>query len=237
MKRLILGCALAVLGMTAADLPAYQYDNGCCAEPTYNGFYVGADVGVLSHVARRNDLDGFLTDNSSWTTLNTGFAGGGQIGYDWQCGCRVLGLVADWNGTTVDAFLREEPNDDVDDNYIKNQMHWYSSIRFRAGVDVCDNLFYVTGGPVVANFVTTWNDDDDRFRIDKTQWGWMAGVGAEFLICGNFTAGTDLYFMHFADREHTGTTDTPATFAFRHNDSLWGLRFSVNYRFGNFCSR
>lgn len=219
-----------------------QTENDCCCDQkTFDGFYVGGNVGVISNTAHRNDLDGFLTDNSGWTTIKTGVTGGVQAGYDWQCGNRLLGLVVDWNGTDIHHLLRDDPNntEDTTVNRIKSDFKWFTTIRGRAGLTVCDALVYVTLGAAVARFDVRWQDLE-IFHSTHTRWGWTAGVGTEFLLgslfgasCGsNWSAGAEVLFLQFANRERTFTsfTESPRV-TFGHSDSAWIGRLALNYRF------
>ncbi len=235
MKKLFFGLTLAACWISTASAMDYccppQYDcDPCCCEYSFNGFYIGGNVGVFSHVARRNDIDGFLTDNSGWSTLNTDFAGGVQGGYDWQCNNRLVGVVADWNAVYTGTKLFDNPNGNSDDDFLKNDIDWYTTIRARAGLAVCDALVYVTAGAAVANFETRWQDIPDNFRHCDTRWGWTGGVGTELFFCRNLTVGAEVLFLHFDDKYKTFRGESEDFYSFGHNDSLWNARLLVNYR-------
>ena len=55
-----------------------------CGPQRFNGGYIGGNIGGVSYTADRNDLDGFLTDNGSYSATKSAFTGGAQIGWDWQ---------------------------------------------------------------------------------------------------------------------------------------------------------
>jgi hypothetical protein len=109
--KLALGCAL-ILGSFAFET-ARADDSPCgqcmCAPESFCGLYLGGNLGIFSHNAGRNDLDGFLTDNSGWTTIDTNLAGGVQAGYDWRFSDRVFGIVADWNGADIGGAIADTP--------------------------------------------------------------------------------------------------------------------------------
>src|SRR5262245_22336450 len=117
MKGLLtVGCVAAVLAVTpvaaqAADAPRPLYRTPAGAVYDWTGFYVGAHIGGA-------DADG----------LDSGFIGGGQVGYNYQVGRWVFG--AEWQmsatsiGKSVDAppFMHAEVN-----------LDWISTLAGRAG--------------------------------------------------------------------------------------------------------
>ncbi|GAB4225754.1 MAG: porin family protein [Chlamydiales bacterium] len=233
MHKWIINVFISVLLVSSAYGQEYyctEFNPSRCYRDDFTGFFFGGNVGVFSHVARRNDLDGFLTDNSGWTTVHTNVAGGVQAGYDWQCGNRLLGLMADWNKTNAGTRLKDDPNDATDDNSIHNKLDWFTTIRGRAGVALNHALIYLTAGAVFARFETRWTDAPDRFRPHNTRWGWTGGLGTEFIFCDTLSMGAELLFMHFDDKYRSFIDSNETRFTFGHNDSCWNGRISINYR-------
>lgn len=253
MKKLIFGCAIAISGFMMPQVSAdycggpcgpsqdyccpMQYNNPCCCDgDSFDGFYVGGNLGVFSHVAHRNDLDGFLIDNSGWSAIDTSFTAGVQLGYDWQCCYKLLGIVADWNWVDTDRRIRNNPNSTTTDQFINNEAHWFTTIRARAGLTVCDALVYVTGGAVVARFETKWNENPNTFHHRNTRWGWTGGVGAEFILGCGFSLGAEFLFAHFDEHNKTFRSIAGTNFTFGHSDSFYVGRVLLNYRFGDLFS-
>lgn len=239
MKKLICGCAVVICGLlmpqvTAQDVccpsqyPSNYYGDGGC----FDGFYLGGNLGIISHTAHRSDQDNFLTDNSGWTTIDTDFTAGVQLGYDWLCYNKLFGLVADWNWTNVEEKLKENPNS-TSANYVNSEFDWFSTFRARTGMTICDALIYITGGAALGRFHTTWFDDPDKFKFHDTRWGWTGGVGAEFLAWCNWSVGAELLFLQFSHDESSSTSSAGSRFTFGHSDSAWIGRVSLNYRFGD----
>lgn len=245
MKKLILGLGLAVAGLTCSVASAYDYYQGDCCPAPYNdcyndccgsdfdGFYFGGNIGVVTHTGYRNDLDGFLTDNSGWTISDTDVTVGLQLGYDWNCGCSLFGLVFDWNWANNDRKIPDNPNGTSENNFLKTELDWFLTLRARAGITVCDCLFYLTGGAAAIRVETTWQDEPDRFHRRNTKWGWTGGVGAEYLLGCNWSVGAEILFIHIDQYKRTFTDSTDTPFAFAHSDSLWVGRVLLNYRFGD----
>lgn len=239
MKNFLFGCALAASGLTmplafGQDCCYPPQCDPCCGGVSFDGFYVGGNIGVASNISHRNDLDGFLTDNSGWTVIDTDFTAGVQVGYDWNCCNKLVGLVVDWNWVNTDRRVRDNPNADPD-NFHRNEFNWFTTIRARAGLTVCDALVYVTAGAAVARFDIRWGDGVDDFHNHHTRWGWTGGAGTEFMLWCNWSLGLEVLWTHFAHHEHSFTTDAGTDFTFGHSDSLFVGRVLLNYRFGDLC--
>lgn len=249
MRKFLFASGMIIGGLTmsvasAQDCCPVQYDT--CCEAGFDGFYVGGNVGALSHTAHRNDFDGFLGIPgfpTSFSTISTDVTAGVQLGYDWQCSNAVFGLVVDWNWANSRHRLRSRPaflgtlNEDV-----RSEFDWFTTIRGRAGLTVCDALVYVTGGAAVTRVETRWNSDlvllGSSFRQRDNRWGWTGGVGAEFILGCNWSLGAEFLFMQFDNRNRTFTSPvaSPATFTVGQSDSAWVGRVLLNYRFGDlFC--
>jgi opacity protein-like surface antigen len=254
MKKLIIVCATAVCGLTtplAADFNccAPQYDP-CCCGADFNGFYVGGNLGVISHTVHRNDLNGFFSVGdvapTNFSSVRNSFEAGVQVGYDWQCNSTLFGVVADWNWVNNRHRSEFSPLGSTIITTIDGSHHhrhqWFTTIRGRFGVTVCDALVYVTGGAAVhrhrSNFTFVGDDlgtaVDLDFRHHRTRWGWAGGVGTEYMMGCNWSFGAELLFLSFGN--HTRRFTVPATgdvFRFGHSDTAWVLRFLVNYRLGD----
>ena len=234
MLKSILKCTFAVLCFATSNINAQDFGCCCCDSGPFNGFYVGGNLGIISHNAHRNDLDGFLTDNSGWTTIDNGFIGGIQGGYDWQCGSRVLGLLVDWDGTSNRRNVLDDPNGGGNGG-VDTHLHWISTIRARAGLAVCDSLIYLTGGAAVTGVRTTWSRNADRFSHDETRWGWVGGFGAEYKVCDCWSFGAELLYLNF-ENDNRSFNSGANRFTFGHSDSAVTGRLFANYSLSNLFS-
>lgn len=211
---------VAICGLISTSVYAYECCNPCEVNG-FDGFYVGGNIGILSHEASQNGLD--LLAHS--TATDTGFAGGVQVGYDWQCQNRVFGLVGDWNATSLGLHQRGTAAS------FRHDLEWYSTIRARAGLAVCNTLVYVTGGAAVAKLKHEWSTGTTSFGAHDTRWGWTGGVGAEFDLGCSWSAGAEVLYMNFA---HNSKTSNGVRFD--HSDSAFTGKLMVNYRFGDLFS-
>ncbi len=249
MKKLIFGCAIAVGGLVLPQAFAdFGYSNQCapcCDVRGFDGFYVGGNLGVASNFYGRNDLDNFFSSGMGFsakgvTDRATNVTVGVLAGYDWQCSNYLLGVVGDWNWTNIRRTLTLAPNEPADDFFYRNRSKWFSTIRARAGVVFCDALIYLTGGGAVIRADNTYHAFDatggDEFRSNHTRWGWVGGVGTEFMLGCNWSIGAELLLCQFDGYTRTFTDPTvPERFSFNNNDSLVVGRITLNYRFGDLC--
>ncbi len=235
MKRLFFGLGIMVAGLTCSVASAsdYYYQGDCCpdqcdpcCDSDFDGFYFGANLGVLTNHAYRGDLDGF-TNGGCCTLVDTEFTIGLQLGYDWNCGCSLFGLVADWNWVSNDNSHHSDGGQSH-----RHGNDWFVTIRGRAGVTVCDCLFYLTGGFAVIDADHRWGDGSTNHSHSNTKWGWTGGTGVEYLLGCNWSLGAEILFMHFDDDSSSHNNGT-ANFRFKDADSAWVGRLVLNYRFGD----
>lgn len=207
-------------------------------EPPFNYInpYIGGNIGYASHTAHRNDLDGFLTDNSGWSAISSGFTGGAQVGFDWVRKNILLGMVGDWNSVNITSILDEQKNTTTP-NLIKNHFEWISTIRAKMGVSVGSANIYVSGGAACAKFSTTWRDEPLQFSEKNSPWGWTGGAGADFKLFFPFSLGMDILYAHFENKNYDFvdlTTIPTITYAFSDSDSVWMGRLILNINLGDF---
>lgn len=202
-----------------------------CGPARFQGGYVGGNVGVNNYTSNPNDLDGLLTDNGGWTQTDVAATAGVQAGYDWQSCNKVFGWVADFNWSNAETTVLDNPNA-PDNNVFRSSMDWFGTLRARAGVAANDTLIYVTGGVAVARIGSSVADPPVAFSFEKTRWGLVGGVGAEFALGNNWSFNSEILYMHFA--KHTATGFDGATpFQFDFADSAWIGRVGLNYRWGD----
>ncbi len=244
MKKFLFVCVAVVGGLTTPLAANYNNYNccppqcdPCCSSSDFNGFYVGGNLGIFSHTAHRNDLDGFFTDNAGWSSIDTSFTAGVQLGYDWQCNSKLAGLVVDWNWVDTNQRIADAPNVTTDNNFQRSRNNWFTTIRARFGVTVCDALVYVTGGAAVTRHDTRFHreggEETGRFRDQHTRWGWAGGAGVEYMLGCNWSLGAEFLFLQFSNHNRTFTADSGNRFAFGQSDSAYVGRILLNYRFGD----
>jgi outer membrane immunogenic protein len=219
-----------------------------CAQ--FGGWYVGAQGGWAYRDQKWSDRDGlgtFIDDdlNGNFTSTNDGFVGGATAGWNWQSGCTVFGVEADWSWASLKiSEFNTDGESAADTASIENRMRWFGTARTRAGVVVDNLMLYVTGGLAFANFKNQWTFVDGgqatgTFNSSSTKLGWTAGVGTEWAFAPNWTLKSEFLYMRFEKDTLTAVGDgvigrTSQVYRFDSEDSVWVTRIGVNYRFGDY---
>jgi outer membrane immunogenic protein len=247
----------AAVGLTAslasaADLPrkAPAYVPPPAPPPiTWTGCYIGANIGgIFGRV--ETDFNGgnnFFNNNfNNNSANNSGFAGGGQIGCDYQwAGGWVIGFRNMFDGTS----LRRDRNLGFVNNSLQGfELHtktqWFDTLTGRIGYSFAPGwLIYGQGGGAWANAeanVTFGNFASSG--SSRTRSGWTAGGGVEWMFAPHWSAFLEGNYMDFGHKDVTVFDGTNLGVCGNLNG---GCNFSpkftaatvlvgVNYRFGGF---
>lgn len=236
-KLLIAGAALAALIGT----PALAADMALKAPPpaappcVWCGWYIGLNAGWVGSTNNNitntfNDpnlsnfgiLAAFGQFPATASLRESGFLGGGQIGYNWQTGNWLVGLEADFDGvsakssTTVAfpglAFLSPT-------SYAFNrQLDWLSTIRGRVGVLVSPNfLLFVTGGVAIGEVKTgnayicptcgppTSTQPTTVNTNTNTKAGGTVGGGVEWMVAPHWSIKAEYLYANLGRTNSTVT--------------------------------
>ena len=241
MKRILLATvAMAALGSAsalAADLPqrpAYKAAPVMMAPaPTWTGCYVGGNIGGAFGDASVTGPNG-----GTVSTNGSGFAGGGQVGCDYQfSGGWVIGFRDMFDGTSnkkSGTFATAPLANDV----VNFNNQWFDTLTARLGYAVVPNwLLYFQGGAAWGH--TSTNVTLNGLQIGQTsntKTGWTVGGGAEWMFAPHWSAFLEGNYMDFGSR--SGTVVTPGSlFACATGCSISGkatettVLVGVNYRF------
>jgi outer membrane immunogenic protein len=258
MKKILLAVAglVAVSGTaSAADMPvkaAPVIARPACAQ--FGGFYLGGQVGYgyynYDYHDRGNLVQTIDDDLPTKARLTTdGWNAGVQGGYNYQSGCTLFGVEADWSWTNKrasDTFLDGDAGTQ-DALTVSSRMKWFGTVRARTGVIVDNVLLYATGGFAYANFNRSFTVFEDApatavaFNSNHTRWGWTAGVGTEWAFSGNWSLKSEFLYMRFVDGDTTFNAVTVngvnfgvplRAYNFTNQDEAWVTRIGLNYRFG-----
>jgi outer membrane immunogenic protein len=233
--------ALATIGLaasqaSAADLPrkAPVYVPPAPPPITWTGCYIGANVGgVFGHAKADFGFGGdFSTDNS-------GFAGGGQIGCDYQfAGGWVIGFRNMFDGTSLsrDGTFFDPVSTVSGTVHFKND--WFDTLTGRLGYAFAPSwLLYGQGGAVWAKNSADVNISGFNIgSVSRTRTGWTAGGGVEWMFAPNWSAFLEGNYMDFGSNDRNLVT--PATIpvcatgcAFNTKTTEDNVLVGVNYRF------
>ena len=215
MKRIILGSiALAALlpafqSVIAADLPqrpVYREPAPMMVAPTpmWTGCYVGGNIGgAFGDASVSGPAGGTVSTNGS------GFAGGGQVGCDYQfSGGWVIGFRDMFDGTSnkrSGTFATGTLAGDVAN--FNNQ--WFDTLTARLGYAVQPNwLLYFQGGAAWGH--TSTNITFAGLQIGQTsstRTGWTIGGGAEWMFAPHWSAFLEGNYMDFGS--NSGNVTVP----------------------------
>jgi outer membrane immunogenic protein len=204
--------ALSTTAM-AADIPArmpVKAPPPVVVAQSWAGFYIGVHAGAAwNHAAfsTAGDDGGFVERSpigvEFWKPHRAGFAGGGQIGYNFQSGSVVYGLEADFSGVAnkYSTTIVTPPPFSNPVN-VSTQLNWMATVRGRLGVTWSPTLLYITGGLAVAHFKDSWGHvaiPAPEYVSNKTRTGWTVGAGVEHMFARNWTAKIEALYADFGD--------------------------------------
>jgi outer membrane immunogenic protein len=240
MKKVMLGAvALAAIGaapVLAADLPARTYTKAPPVVAPVNN-WTGCHVGVNAGGGWSNEsfatstpptgatgapntlatgpFDG--SQNNGWgtsarTSNNGGFAGGGQVGCDYQTGIFVFGGEADIQGFTAKAnsttsFATLGAPTIAVSNAFSSQTPWFGTVRGRIGTTAFNPavLVYATGGFAYGGENITDNMrvtnaagtvvEQFPFSTSSTKTGWTVGGGLEWMFAHSWSIRAEYLYV------------------------------------------
>jgi outer membrane immunogenic protein len=247
-----------VLGLAGAALlfagPALAADVGTPFKaPAYapafswTGWYIGANAGFGSGQSTDPIITTNFATNGFPSLSPRGFVGGGQIGYDWQVNSNwVLGLVADFQGTSIKASADNTIRTafhSTDTDSLSNSLDFLGTGRMRLGWTSGNWLLYGSGGVAVGEVRSTLNFrsvlDDGRIwgfsgSNSETLTGWALGAGLNYALTRNWIWGVD--YLHY-DLGRSGVTNinpcSPGPCTVTAAQKVGGdiLRGVINYKF------
>ena len=242
-RYLALASMAAILSLLGTNASAQQG-----TLPDFSGPYLGAAIGFASHhVDINNPIAGEFKDT------DTGFTGGGYLGYNWFLNCFLFGIETDFNGantspTGVDVEVGGAGTTGLTEttNY-NSKLNWFGTLRGRIGTVLLDNwLVYATGGLAYANVDHTLTDNcvgcgNSIFNLgpfsqsnSRTKTGWTAGAGTEYFFAPHWLLRAEGLYVDLGSETRTYVDVTPAatgTLVAKYNDQFWVGRFGVTYQF------
>ncbi len=260
----------AVVGAQAADLPTRKEAPAPIYVPppfTWTGFYVGVNAGGVWTSGSRNAT--LVAPGAVWLQSffpggigngQSGFIGGGQVGYNYQWGSWVFGGEADFDGSTLSKTFNYTSTpfgnvvngvnvgalglaNDTLSVHAKASLDWLGTVRGRIGfVATPDNrlMIYGTGGFAYAGGSSNFNVYDATGLFwngnpSSTRTGWTIGGGAEYAITNNITIRGEYLYVDLGS--NTITTNTlnvlgaPVYATAKINYNASIVRAGINYKF------
>ena len=197
---------LAASQASAADRPrrAPPYIPPAPPPITWNGCYIGANIGGAFGDASATFNFGEVSGNGS------GFAGGGQIGCDYQFagGGWVIGFRNMFDGTSNNKS-RTIGASPLAGGEVKFENRWFDTMTARLGYAVAPTwLPYFQGGGAWGHTNTDINFGGVQIgQTSKTRSGWTIGGGVEWMFAPRWSAFLEGNYMDFGS--NGGTAFTP----------------------------
>ena len=213
-STLLAGSAVMIAATTAnaADLPNDVLEPIPTPVQTqtqafdWSGFYVGANAGI--------DFNGRF-DNNFGADLDkdTGFIGGGVVGFNHQIDQFVFGVEGDLNYVGSDASS----------GTAEAELDFLSTFTARAGYTPVDRLLtYVEGGLAVGRTDANLAGVSDQ----DTSLGYVVGAGAEYALTDKWLTGVEYNYVDLGNNSNNlGVGNTVSDF------DTHQVKFNLKYKF------
>ena len=191
--------ALLVAGsMLAAATPAMAQDSD-----NFSGFRLEALAGYdVAQAGSTEDIEGENDESIE------GLAYGVGAGYDFDAGGVVIGLEAEYAGSTGKVEVDEGDVERFGLGTVKAGRDLY--LGARVGVKANDDLLvYAKGGYTNATFDVLTRDGTTEFNSDVDTDGYRLGAGVEYALSGNTFAKVEYRYSNYSDAEIDFEGDQP----------------------------
>ena len=184
----------------AVGTPAMAQDSS-----NFDGFRLEALAGYDVSQAGSTVDDDSESDNDQSID---GVAYGIGAGYDFDAGGVVLGVEAEYAGSTGATDFETGDFEDIGIGNVEAGRDLY--VGARAGVKASDDLLvYAKGGYTNATYNFRSRDGETEFETDLDADGYRLGAGAEYALSGNTFAKIEYRYSNYSDAEIDFENDTP----------------------------
>jgi outer membrane immunogenic protein len=240
-KHSLMLLAAATIGLaasqaSAADLPRKAPAYVPPAPPPYvwTGCYIGGNVGAAF---ARVDVTNVFTGGSASRSSETSFAGGGQIGCDYQFyNSWVVGIRNMFDGT--DIHRTRNFADPVNGGFgnVETRVRWFDALTGRLGYLAAPNwLIYGQGGAAWTSAeATAFNSLGAQIGSisGNSRTGWTAGGGVEWMFVPHWSLFVEYNYMGFGTRSSSFLGCGLATCGvFSAKANIQDVLVGVNYKF------
>ena len=223
------GAALfASQAVLAADLPSYKAAAApvVAPAPTWTGCYIGGNLGAGFGRADINAAGG-----GGVSGTKNGFAGGAQIGCDYQFAGTgwVVGMRNMFDGTSVKSS-GTIPGGPLAGATGESKTTWFHTLTGRVGYAVMPtSLLYIQGGGAWARTDQTITLAGVQVgQFGSTKGGYTVGGGWEYKFAPNWSTFVEYNYMDFGTS--SGVTTTGVNVNLKRD--MQTVLVGVNWRFG-----
>ncbi len=184
------GARKSVKPSSVRSLAPYMYD----WSGPYVGFHFGYGGGSFGQDIVPSPSQGEFLRHSV-----TGLIGGYQAGFNIQ---HANGLVLGFEGDL--SFIAPEDQPSLTLAPYRTTYNYFATLRGRAGAALGPVLPYVTGGVAFSQPKVIINDENGDPFTSKTllHVGWVAGIGIEFAVTGNWSGKVEYNYVDFGSRTY-----------------------------------
>lgn len=222
---IVLPAALATGSASAADLyrpaPSSAMMEPVATAWNWTGFYAGAHLGGIWSKTHWSDFPGAAFDLDGGSVI-----GGLQVGYNYQINAFVLG--GEVGVSALDLSAKGQCSTTAATE-CRTRQNWIVDARLKAGYAFDRLLVYGTGGVA---FSETRNDQTlgvVQSWGGSSRVGWTAGLGLEYALTNNWSAGIEWKHYDFGAETRTVAGNNPPSIRFRSTSDA--VLAKVNYRF------
>lgn len=222
---LVLPAVLVAGSASAADLyrpaPSSAMMAPTASAWNWTGFYAGAHLGGIWSGTRWDSFAGAPFDLNGGSVI-----GGVQAGYNYQIDSFVLGGEL---GVGALGLSAKGQCSTTAGSECRSRQSWVVDARAKAGYAFDRLLVYGTAGIAFSEF------RHDQTRVLAQDWGrtsrvgWTAGLGLEYAVTSNWSAGLEWKHYDFGSETRTIAGNNPPSIRFRSTSDA--VLAKVNYRF------
>ena len=250
-RLLIAFCACSALALIAyagpESLPSgkemKQVTPAAVPQCDWAGFYLGVHAGGEFGHSETNDLDDYyFLAHHHFGYSESGFNGGGQIGYNFQFSHVVLGPEFDIGYMDLDGSGTEpQPLQRKGVGTGSSESDFYTTLRGRIGyaLDWHGNwLLYATGGAIGVNYHTRFMAVENNIcGIDASRtdfdWGYTVGGGIERQLGCHWSIKAEYLCFSLGEQSFSGVEKNIQGNRYRFEGETEGhiVRAGLNFRF------
>lgn len=211
------------------------------AAPAFSwaGGYAGVNLGYAGDKAKHpftaivGTGQSPATQGGSLDITSSGFAGGAQVGWNFQNNTMVYGVEADYQASDIRGEV--DVKSPLGSAKIGTKLKHFGTIRARVGHTVTDRfLVYGTAGFAsgkTESYVKGTGTGYDRSR-SKTKSGWTAGIGAEYAFTDNWSLKSEYLYTDLGKTSiHTAAGAGSAFANIDREFNFHMVRVGLNYQF------
>jgi outer membrane immunogenic protein len=185
-------------------------------ELTWTGLYVGLHAGGQFGHSETNDLDDYyFFAHHHFGYRESGFNGGGQIGYNFQLGRIVVGPEFDIGYMNLDGTGDERIRHEAFGiAHGSSDSDFYTTFRGRVGYALGADqgwLFYATGGAIGVNYYTHYLAIEQNIvlcgvdaRKTDLDWGYTVGGGIERRLGRHWSIKVEYLYFSLGEQSFSG---------------------------------